>query len=345
MKKLVVCCIVLLLFLVSFASAITFSDLEGYGSNYVEAITNLSERKVINGYPDGTYKPENNVTRVEFLKMVLWAAEKDNWTDKSSKTFSDIAEDTWEARVTNKAVELWIISKDNKEFRPTANITRAEAMKMLMNTMELKKSDATESSFSDVTWWAIAYIDWAKDLWLVSANTKFRPEDNMTRAEAAKVLTLAMKLEKTPENTDNSGNEESNSWDTENVGMANPASVYCVEQWGESVIVEDEEWNQTWMCKLADGTEVEEWEYYRANNPENTETNSWATESNSWSTDESTSTWTTESTETWSTETGSTNTNSWTVDNWSTTPVENSNSGSTDESGTWTTVTDENKPE
>jgi hypothetical protein len=49
--------------------------------------------------------------------------------------------------------------------------------------------------------------------------------------------------------------------------MPNPAAVYCVEQGGELVPMEDEEWNQYSICRLADGTEVEEWEYYRANNP------------------------------------------------------------------------------
>ena len=57
-----------------------------------------------------------------------------------------------------------------------------------------------------------------------------------------------------------------NTVEEEMVWMANPASVYCVEQWGELIPMEDEEWNQYAMCRLADGTEVEEWEYYRANN-------------------------------------------------------------------------------
>ena len=52
------------------------------------------------------------------------------------------------------------------------------------------------------------------------------------------------------------------------VGMPNPAAVYCAEQWWESIPMEDEEGNQYAMCRLADGTEVEEWEYYRANNPD-----------------------------------------------------------------------------
>jgi hypothetical protein len=55
------------------------------------------------------------------------------------------------------------------------------------------------------------------------------------------------------------------------VGIANPASVYCEEQGGKLTIVEDGEGNQSGMCKLADGTEVEEWEYYRANHKEEIE--------------------------------------------------------------------------
>ena len=50
--------------------------------------------------------------------------------------------------------------------------------------------------------------------------------------------------------------------------IANPASTYCVEQGWEVVIKEDADWAQSGVCKLKDGTEVEEWEYYRANHTE-----------------------------------------------------------------------------
>ena len=50
---------------------------------------------------------------------------------------------------------------------------------------------------------------------------------------------------------------EAETWST--IWMPNPASVYCEEQWWTVDL-------ETSMCKLADGTEVDEWEYYRANN-------------------------------------------------------------------------------
>ena len=49
------------------------------------------------------------------------------------------------------------------------------------------------------------------------------------------------------------------------IGMANPASVYCVEQGGESIIRKDKDENEYGICKFKDGKEVDEWEFYRKN--------------------------------------------------------------------------------
>lgn len=48
---------------------------------------------------------------------------------------------------------------------------------------------------------------------------------------------------------------------------ANPASVYCIDQGGEVEIVDTGD-GETGMCNLPDGTTVDEWEYYRENNPD-----------------------------------------------------------------------------
>ena len=51
--------------------------------------------------------------------------------------------------------------------------------------------------------------------------------------------------------------------DDESPGLANPASVYCVEQGGEVEIV-DEADGQVGYCNLPDGRRIEEWEFYEA---------------------------------------------------------------------------------
>ena len=50
------------------------------------------------------------------------------------------------------------------------------------------------------------------------------------------------------------------------VGLANPASEFCIEQGGTLEIV-DEPSGQVGYCNLPDGTRVEEWEYFRENDP------------------------------------------------------------------------------
>jgi len=48
-----------------------------------------------------------------------------------------------------------------------------------------------------------------------------------------------------------------------NVGLANPASVNCVSEGGQTEIRTDEEGNQYGICKFSDGSECEEWQFFR----------------------------------------------------------------------------------
>lgn len=58
---------------------------------------------------------------------------------------------------------------------------------------------------------------------------------------------------------------EAPSTEAPSTGMPNPASVYCEEQGGTVEIVEEAA-GQRGFCNLPDGTRIDEWEYYRANN-------------------------------------------------------------------------------
>ncbi len=53
-----------------------------------------------------------------------------------------------------------------------------------------------------------------------------------------------------------------------NTELANPASVFCVEQGGKSEIRTGDDGGQVGICVLADGQEVDEWEYFREHHPE-----------------------------------------------------------------------------
>ncbi len=54
------------------------------------------------------------------------------------------------------------------------------------------------------------------------------------------------------------------------VGLANPASTFCIEEGGE-LEIRDEENGQVGYCHLSDGTEIEEWKFFRENNEQEKE--------------------------------------------------------------------------
>jgi len=62
--------------------------------------------------------------------------------------------------------------------------------------------------------------------------------------------------------------DEKETSDSDAVGLANPASVFCVEQGGQSEIRTADDGSQSGICILPDGTEVDEWDYYREHHPE-----------------------------------------------------------------------------
>lgn len=53
--------------------------------------------------------------------------------------------------------------------------------------------------------------------------------------------------------------------DEPQASMANPASTYCIEQGGESILKMSKSGDQYGVCRFSNGREIEEWQYYRNN--------------------------------------------------------------------------------
>jgi len=155
---------------------------------------------IANWYNDNTFRPEDPSTRVEYIKMVLRSMNINySNTDTSKLTFLDVKKDSWEAKVIAKALELKIIDWKNKYFRPNSNISRAESMKILIIAWWFIVDEKTVSSFADVSWWSVKYIEKAKQLWivnwqLVDSKLLFRPLDNISRWEVAKIVIKLMDI-------------------------------------------------------------------------------------------------------------------------------------------------------
>ncbi len=118
----------------SLTASAGFSDI--YSSPYLFAISEFEQNGIINGYPDGTFRPEANIKRAEFVKILLEATDFDGSVDSNvSLPFSDVDESQWYAPYVKEAYRLGVVNGyPDGTFRPNANINIAEAYKIVMAT-------------------------------------------------------------------------------------------------------------------------------------------------------------------------------------------------------------------
>ena len=177
---------------------LTLTDIShSFARSYIEI---LAKNSMIDGYGDNTFRPESNITRAEFLKIVLKSMNEDySESDTNNMVFTDVDKNSWQAKVIEKSIMLNIISTESKTFRPNDFISRGESIKMLLKAKKVEIPDIKTSSFTDVYWWAIKYVETAKKLWiinwhLISWKLVFKPFDKITRSEVAKIIVKSMNL-------------------------------------------------------------------------------------------------------------------------------------------------------
>ena len=100
---------------------------------YNNAVSTLSNAGVIDGYEDGTFKPDGNITRAEFATIAVRFFEA---TYDGGDLFSDIA-GHWAQDYINEAANAGIVDGyPDGTFQPQQLITRAEAMTMVNRTID-----------------------------------------------------------------------------------------------------------------------------------------------------------------------------------------------------------------
>lgn len=121
------------------------SDIKGH--MYEAEIRELMALGVLTGYEDGTIRPENEVTRAEFAKMVIKSLELDVTVEGAEVhsaalnniTFKDVSSDDWFYEVVSLAVELGIVNGvGNDMFAPNMKITREQMASMVARALQAK---------------------------------------------------------------------------------------------------------------------------------------------------------------------------------------------------------------
>lgn len=171
---------------------ISFSDL-GNHPWAKESILKLAEDKVINGYTDGTFKPDGNVSRAEFVKMLVTALNI-TVNEKKEMHFADVNGKAWYYPYIAIAYSVGIVNGvDGYNFGTDNSISRQDLSVMLCNAM-LHKGKGVAMTEEKCT----EYIpDYAKEAFNVMiengiltgySDGTYKPGDFVTRAEAAVIL-------------------------------------------------------------------------------------------------------------------------------------------------------------
>jgi hypothetical protein len=104
-----------------------FTDISNrWSENYINTLSSLN---ILTGFEDGTFKPEQSITRAEALKVLLLA--KKSTITASSSTFTDVNESDWfYSYVTFAAANNVIEGYEDGTFKPEQSITREELAKI-----------------------------------------------------------------------------------------------------------------------------------------------------------------------------------------------------------------------
>ena len=116
------------------ASAAPFSDVRD-SDYFASAATVLKEFGVLDGYPDGTFKPQNSITRAEMATIACrLIAKADEAALLAGETeFIDVPRDHWATGYINFASSTGIINGDGDgNFRPGDQVKYEEAIKMVV---------------------------------------------------------------------------------------------------------------------------------------------------------------------------------------------------------------------
>ncbi len=142
MKRFIGCLLLLTLLLMtlSISLAVSFNDVKN--TKYANAVDMLTSLGIVNGYADGTYKPNNTVTRAEMAKLIIVALGKEDASEalKNDAKFTDVKKGSWAAGYINYAANQGIIKGyPEGTFMPNSQVTYAEAATMLLRTLNYTK--------------------------------------------------------------------------------------------------------------------------------------------------------------------------------------------------------------
>ena len=187
-----------------------FPDVSGEHTNS-EAIKHYAQAGVINGYEDGTFRPDDPITRAEFVKMLMVMHGSENANTEGVKTgFPDVdgaegKEAHWAHPHIKTAVDLKIINGyEDGTFRPDNNVKYEEAIKMMVCYLGKESVAKDRADAANIALYPEGYIRVANEN-LMNINLSSALGENASRADVAQILYNSKDIPRTNQTQTNTG--------------------------------------------------------------------------------------------------------------------------------------------
>ena len=170
-----------------------YSDVNS--ENVSEAVAVLSSLGIVNGYSDGTFKPDKTLTRAEFSKLaVLTEGKADSVSPNSYRTlFNDVTASHWALGYINLAYSDGLVSGyGDGRFGPDDAVTCAQAVTIALRLLGYTTADIGY-------FWPQDYMTKGSDLGILDGISA-GAYDFLTRGEAALMLYAVLQLDTTSGN-------------------------------------------------------------------------------------------------------------------------------------------------
>lgn len=176
------------------------TDISGHWGK--QAIDYLVNAGIVSGRPDGSFSPDENITREEFTKLIVLAFNFYKEGDEAN--FKDVEKTSWSYPYIASAVKCGIVNGvDDESFNPSENISREDMTVILyrayQRTVESHFRGELEVKFKDfdeVSEYAKNSVSMLSNLNLISGDGEnFNPHSFATRAEASQILYNVLKGE------------------------------------------------------------------------------------------------------------------------------------------------------
>ena len=154
-RKIAILTIVCMVFMLSMPinAAASASDISNHWAK--DTIQSWMDKNLITGYPDGSFKLDNNISRAEFITLINKAFE---YTTIAAIAYSDVKEGAWYADSVEKAEAAgYIEGYPDGTMKPDKSISREEAASIIMKIDKLKADIIATGAYTDA-----AQMSWSK---------------------------------------------------------------------------------------------------------------------------------------------------------------------------------------